>query len=290
MSIIESALLKARKHPVKPSAPQPEKEFSEKLKRKTEEAIVGEVISEEKEATLSRSKLLSSLGMARKQIAGMSQGNVFSSQQLVEKGLVSPSMKDTILLNKYRNLRTKLLSSSNKENFVTLVTSVVPDDANSMIACNLAATFALDEGKTALLIDANINNPNLSQILDIDSEIGLIDYLESDSWSREHILIKTPIPRLRLLPSGNIRVNAAEYFTSDKMKDLIRELVNRYPERFPIIDAPSIIHSADTRILLDLCDKVILVVPYGKCTQEEIKYAALTIGTEKLAGIVLNEF
>ena len=275
MSIIESAYIKS-KGKANPDL--------------TEKEMIEEIVAEEKKMAKSRYKAPDDLGASRRDISNMEQGTVFTELQLAEKNLISPSMKDTVLLNKYRNLRTKLLASSEQENFVTLVTSVTPNSGSSQVSTNLALAFALDEGKTSLLIDANINKPSLANILDLDVDIGLIDYLESDTLTCEKILRKTPVPRVRLLPSGHVRVNAAEYFTSDKMKALIQSLLTRYPERFPIIDAPSITQSADTRILIELCDKVILVVPYGKCSKDEINYAALAVGRDKLAGIILNEF
>ena len=74
------------------------------------------------------------------------------------------------------------------------------------------------------------------------------------------------------------------------MQSLIHELVNRYPDRFPIINAPSILESAEARILAELCDQVILVVPYGGCSEEQILKASVLIGAEKLSGLVLNNF
>ncbi|WP_196138892.1 CpsD/CapB family tyrosine-protein kinase [Aliikangiella sp. G2MR2-5] len=274
MSIIESAYLKSKG----------------KKDGKDSEDFIDEIVQSEKEVAESRSRPPKDLASARNQITQMAQDKIFTAEELAAKGLINPSMKDSVLLNKYRNLRTKLLTSTEKENFVTLVTSVVPSGGNSMVATNLAATFALDEGKTSLLVDANINNPQLASLLDVESDIGLIDYLESDEYGMEDVLKKTPIPRLRLLPSGKVRVSAAEYFTSEKMKSMMKDMATRYPERFPIIDAPSITQSADTRILIEMCDMVILVVPHGKCTKEEIRYAAMAIGNEKLTGIVLNEF
>jgi protein-tyrosine kinase len=235
-------------------------------------------------------KKASDIGNSRSSIKRMDQRVIYTPEQLQAKRLISASMKDTRLLDSYRNLRTKLLATSNKDNFTTMVTSVVPEADSSLVAANLAATFALDEGKTALLIDANIHQPRLNQLFDFHSELGLIDYLESEDWESSQALHETAIPRLRLVPSGLLRENSAEYFTSDKMHHFVNELTTRYPDRFPIINAPSITFSADTRILVDLCDRVVLVVPYGLCSEDDIMKAVLSIGKNKLAGVVLNEF
>ncbi len=258
----------------------------------SEEDILDDLLSEKIINAIPRKKDAKDLVSSRKQISKMSQDEVFNVDEFTAKRLIFAGMKDKILLNKYRNLRTRLLASCPEErsNFVTLVTSVVPRGGTSLIATNLASAFAFDEGKTATLIDANIQSPELNKLLGIETEKGLTEYLESEDWKVDEVLYKTPIPRLRIIPSGLERENSAEYFTSDKMKKFISELVHRYPDRYPIIDAPSISQSADTRILIELCDRVVLVIPYGKCTEEEIKYAALAIGKEKLAGVILNQF
>jgi len=229
---------------------------------------------------------------SRKQILGMSQDRFFSVEDFTSKRLIFSSMSDKLLLNKYRNLRTKLLETCPKgnSNFVTLVTSVVPQGGASLIATNLAIAFAFDGSKTATLVDADIKNQQLSKLLGVKPKIGLTEYLESEDCDTSEVLYKTAIPRLRFVPSGLDRENASEYFTSDKMKNFLSELIKRYPDRYPIIDAPSISQSADTQILIEQCDKIVLVIPYGKCTEEEISYAAITIGKEKLAGVVLNQF
>ena len=277
MSKLESAYLKAM-----------HKDKSES----SSDDIVEELLSEKFSNAIPRKKETKDLVSSRKQISNMSQDDNFNVDDFTSKRLIFSGMKDKILLNKYRNLRTRLLASGpeDRENFVTLVTSVVPRGGASLVATNLASAFAFDEGKTATLIDANIQSPELHDLLGLENTKGLTEYLESEDWKVDEVLFKTPIPRLRFVPTGFARENSAEYFTSDKMKAFINELVERYPDRYPIIDAPSISQSADTRILIELCDRVVLVIPYGKCTEEEIKYAALAIGKEKLAGVILNQF
>ena len=230
------------------------------------------------------------LAHSRTGISQMHQTKSFSEDELKAKSLIYGKMKNSLLLDRYRTLRTKLLSLSKERNFVTLVTSVVPDSNSHTIAANLAATFALDEAKTSMLVESNVKDPTLNRIFEMEDAKGLIDYLESEAWESEEILQKTGIARLRFVPSGLPRENSAEYFTTDKMNRFVKELVTRYPDRYPIINAPSIGESADTRILIELCDMVVLVVPYGKCSEEQVMQACLAIGEDKLAGVVLDNF
>lgn len=232
-----------------------------------------------------------SLATVRTQIRGMSHGNLLSDEELAKRRIVYPRMKDANLLNIYRNLRTKLLARSKAGNFVTLVTSVVPGGGSSLISANLAATFAFDEGKTALLVEGNIHQPSLAKLFSVEKDRpGLMDFLKEDSIGVPGILQDTGISRLRFIPAGKYTESSAEFFTSLRMRKLMEEVAKRYPERYPIIDAPSIADSADTQILIDLCDQVVLVIPYGECNEDDIKHAVETIGKSKLAGVVLNQF
>lgn len=234
---------------------------------------------------------LSNLVSSRSQIKQMSERFLLTDSELEEKGLIYPRMEDMKLLNIYRNLRTKLLSAASGRNFSTMVTSVVSDTGTSLVSANLAASFAFDEGKTAMLLEGDVDSSMLARLFGLEEDTqGLMDYLEADGQSVSDVIHETGIPRLRFIPSGPVRENSAEYFTSDKMKATVEEILSRYPDRYPIVDAPSVQDSADARILLDMCDQVVLVVPYGTCTEQEIQNAAETIGSEKLAGVILNQF
>ncbi len=235
-------------------------------------------------------KKVEEITSSRAGISQMAQVEVYTPEVLKNKRLIYTGMPDTVLLERYRTLRTKLLSRSKKSNFTTLVTSVVSESNSHLIAANVAATFALDEAKTAMLVESNIREALLNRLFDLADSKGMIDYLESEQWNSQEILYKTGIPRLRFVPSGLKRENSAEYFTTDKMDSFVKELISRYPDRYPIINAPSIDESADTRILIELCDVVVLVVPYGKCSEEQVMQAAMAIGEDKLAGVVLDDF
>ena len=227
---------------------------------------------------------------AKDHIAKMKQGKVYGKEELAGLGLISKDSKDTKLMNQYRNLRTNLLASSESANFVTMITSISPNFDSSTVAANIAATFALDEGKTSVVINADVDTQKCNELFNVVPESGLVDFIESDDMSIDRIIYETPINRLRYIPIGSNVESSAEHFSDSRMKKTMGNIVSRYPERFIFVNAPSISSSADTRILLGICQKVILVVPYGLATEDNIRQAVLSIGNEKLAGIVLDEF
>jgi Mrp family chromosome partitioning ATPase len=104
----------------------------------------------------------------------------------------------------------------------------------------------------------------------------------------DEIIHPVGIERLRIIPSGGRREIPSEYFTSLKMKQLIESIKQRYRERYIILDAPPMTESADTQILAELCDYIVLVVPYGRVTESQVDVCAKAIGEKKLVGIVFN--
>ena len=72
------------------------------------------------------------------------------------------------------------------------------------------------------------------------------------------------------------------------MRAFLDVVKRRYPDRHIFLDAPAVNESADTRILASLCDRAILVAPYGKVVKSQIDAAVDAVGEEKLAGVIIN--
>lgn len=221
-------------------------------------------------------------------ISNMAELGRMTVEEMAERKIIHPGMPQKSVLNTFRELRTQLLKLSNNRNLVIMVTSVVPDAGTSFVATNLGAVFALDKTKTALLIDCNLYDPKLNKLLDVEPDYGLTDYLAEEKLDVNDIIYATGIPRLRVVPVGTHTEAGAEYFASARMKGFIEGLKARYPDRYLVIDAPPIGMWAEARILSDLSDLVVLVVPYGKVNQAQVSAAVDALGEEKLAGILFN--
>ena len=228
-------------------------------------------------------------GSSTKEIALMDNGELFEENQLSELKVIYSDMDDINLANTYRDIRTKLIQKSQGKNFIAMITSCMPHDDISQVSLNMGTAFTLDESKTSLLIDCNLSKPSLDTVIGVNTDKGLTDYLEDETIDVEKILHKTGIKRLKLIPSGTSKEAATEYFTSIRMRELMSSLLARYSDRYIFLDSASVSESADTRILIELCDYVILVVPYGRATKKIILSAVEAIGNEKLLGVIFND-
>jgi exopolysaccharide/PEP-CTERM locus tyrosine autokinase len=223
-----------------------------------------------------------------KQIARMQEPRRLTADDLAERRIIYPESPDRALVNRFRDLRTKLLELSGGNNFTLVVSGASEHAGSSFVALNLAAAFAFDQSKTAVIVDCNLREQSLNTALDIMPEAGLTDFLEDSDYEIGRIIYPTGIPRLRLIPAGTRRETPAEFFTSFRMKQFLQALRRRYPDRFIVLDTAPISDSPDARILTDLCDYGLLVVPHGKLTPGRIENAASAFNQDKFVGAVIN--
>jgi capsular exopolysaccharide synthesis family protein len=190
----------------------------------------------------------------------------------------------------FRMLRTQLLAELRKNRWQTLaVTSPNKGAGKSTVALNLAISFAMEVDHTALLVDADLRDPDLRKILELEPGPGLADYLVGDVALEDLFVHPRGMGNLTLLPGGTPVANTAELMRSPMMVSLVRELRNRYPERLVIFDVPPVLSGADTLALSVYMDATILLVEERKTAREDVERACELLRGSNLLGIVLNK-
>lgn len=226
---------------------------------------------------------------SEEQIEKMSEVHSFTDTELDHLKILRQGMKDEKILKMYRELRTRLYSHAKGKNYVCMVTSVAGGGGASYVSRNLAAAIALDKTKTSVIVDCNFYSPSAEDLLGVESNLGLSDYLSVRDMGVEFVVYASGVPRVRVIPTGSNIEAATERVSSSKMQLFVQELKARYGDRYILMDGPPVgEYSADVRLIASLCDFVVLVVPYGKATDAQVKSAIETIGEERLAGIVFN--
>ena len=225
---------------------------------------------------------------SRESIQQMAEVKSLGTDELDRRKIIYPGTLDRGLLDAFRNLRTTLVQKGGRQNFVVLVSSVCPKGGGTFVGLNLAAAFALDSSKTSLIIDCNVLEPQLDGMLSMPPDYGLIDFLEDPNIQIDDIIYSSGIPRLRMIPAGRRSELGPELFSSARMHSLIAGLRQRYEDRYIILDVPSLDSSAEVRVLAEVCDQALLVVPHGRVTQAQIMAATDVVGRNKLSGVVFN--
>ncbi|MCG2751929.1 MAG: CpsD/CapB family tyrosine-protein kinase [Desulfobacteraceae bacterium] len=209
----------------------------------------------------------------------------------VHEDLVTVTNPHSFESEQFRMLKSKLLfPTSGPPPRSILITSAVPGEGKSFITSNTAVSIAQNINEHVLLMDCDIRSPSIHKFFGFNKKLpGLSDYLSKDI-PLSTLLIKTDINKLTILPGGKTPDNPAELLSSAKMAQLVDELIERYSDRYIIIDSPPLNLISETGVLAKLVDKVILVVNYRKTKRDMVADLIEAIGKEKILGIVLNRF
>jgi protein-tyrosine kinase len=225
---------------------------------------------------------------AQNQIRKMRNTAFWTQEELYERKVVFAGMRQRDVLNAFREVRIHLLKKSQSDNIVVLVSSVADAGGSSFFAFNLAATFALDQHKTALYVDCNPYDSAAERYSVMPIDKGLTQYLTDYTVPLQKIIYPSGVERLRIIPSGGSSESAAEFFNSNRMATLVSEIKSRYPDRFIVLDAPSVQHSTEARILARYCDHALIVVPFGKNVTDDVLAAVDAVGRDRFSGFVFN--
>ena len=195
---------------------------------------------------------------------------------------------DSPISDRYKILRTKILQKTKEQGLNTiLVTSPGEYEGKSLTAANLAISLAREVAHTVLLVDADLRNPSLHRLFGIEPVGGLSDCLLEDR-SPADFLINPGINKLIILPQAKAHLDSTDIIGSPGMRDLIREMKHRYQDRYIIFDSPPLSGNADTLILSEYVDGVILVVEYGSTEKDHVRKAIALLREVNLVGVVLN--
>ena len=134
-----------------------------------------------------------------------------------------------------------------------------------MSSLNLATAFALANNRT-LLVRLDLRKDSESDD-DFNQQelVGLSDYLTGFA-KLEDIITRTEIPGLAIIPTGQLPPNPAELLSSERIKDLLIQVKQRFD--YVIIDTPPFGLVSDAFILMRYTDLNIYIARLGKITRK----------------------
>jgi capsular exopolysaccharide synthesis family protein len=165
----------------------------------------------------------------------------------------------TFIAEQFRQLRVSLTLNRNKASYKKiLITSTISGEGKSFIALNLALTFALT-GKSVALLELDINNPNISNKLNIPPHPGIADYLQDKCRLESIIKPYSKLERLFVLPAGRHPENHfSELLENGRIHHLVDYLSSTFD--YVIIDTAPTSSITDAYILSPHCDVTLFVV------------------------------
>jgi capsular exopolysaccharide synthesis family protein len=187
-----------------------------------------------------------------------------------------------------RSLRTNLqFMDVDNPPRVIVVTSPLPGDGKSTVACNLALTLAA-AGSKVVLIDGDLRRSTVGKSMGLPEGAGLSDVLAGRAELVDVLQVTPQAKNLVVLTAGSVPPNPSEVLGSGRMRKLLSELA---VHATVIIDAPPLLPVTDGAVLTHQADGALLVATAGKSTYDLVDRALDTLrkANGRALGLVLNK-
>ncbi|MFQ5963578.1 MAG: hypothetical protein ACE5KZ_04760 [Candidatus Scalinduaceae bacterium] len=186
----------------------------------------------------------------------------------------------------FRNLQVSL-NNIRKRNMckVIVFTSASENEGKSLVALNTAITLCNDKKSKIAFVNCDFRKHMAHKLLGFEPGKGLEKYLSGEAEIKD-VSYNGLLPNFTMFPIGDKPSNVCELLASDKMKQLVSYLRERFD--YIIIDAPPVLTFPDMPVLAPLSDGVVFIVNSKKTKKDVVKRAVDTLKDCKIIGCVMN--
>ncbi len=210
------------------------------------------------------------------------------SEQM-EQNRMTCYFSDSEISESYTRIRTRIQQRTEVNGWNSImITSPGKQTGKTLIAVNLALTFAKTCDDTVLLVDCDFRNQTISRLMGIPSDKGLADVVLRGTPMQE-VMIWPDIDKMILISGGDPVHGSVELIGSPHMASLISEMKERYKDRYILFDVPAALETADALTFAPMIDGILIVIQEGKTTQKEIDNVLEIFPKEKILGFVYNK-
>jgi capsular exopolysaccharide synthesis family protein len=203
------------------------------------------------------------------------------------RGVVRSPAETAQIVEAFRSIRLNLVHSFSADAAISVaVTSPSPGDGKSLVAANLAMSFA-EAGYHTVLVDGDTRRGELYRMFHVDRQPGLLDYLDGQAGPDE-IVRPTGHDRLSLLPAGSRLTRGPELLGSARMVELMKRLTAQF--QVVIVDTPPLGAGVDPFVLGTMTGNVVVVLRAGETDRQlaGTKIQLLDRLPTRVVGAVLN--
>jgi len=167
------------------------------------------------------------------------------------------------------------------------VTSPTAGGGKTLTSVNLAVGLAVHAHRPTMILDFDLNAPEVHKLFDIDRSIGLEDHLFKGIPVAD-VLFSPSIKGVSILPArGSVRA-ANEVIRSGQLAKVLEIVKRDYPEEILVLDLPSLNSASDGKTFEALADGILLVVEDDVTEERHYRRALESFSKQKLIGTVLN--
>lgn len=210
--------------------------------------------------------------------------------------LITPETANNALAEQFRHIKRQILTDVSPNDFddlrnanLIMITSPLPGEGKTFIAANLAMSITMERDRNVLLVDADMIKRDLSRMFGVEKQPGLNEFLSENARELADVLVKTNIPKLIFLPTGQPTQNMTELLASGKMKRFTRELSQRYSDRVVIFDSMPLLSKAGASVLAALMGQVVVVAQAVSTSHAALRDALALLDNADNVRLVLNK-
>ena len=209
------------------------------------------------------------------------------------KDLIITKNPKSLFAESIRSIRTNLaFASIDKDVKIIMNTSPEAGDGKSFVTSNLAIAYA-QEGKKVLLIDADLRRGKQHEIFEVMNITSggysnlMLNYKDNIDFGK--YIIPTKDKNVDLLATGPMPPNPVELLGSEKNKELLEKLKNKYD--LIIIDCTPVIGLSDALIVATLADIRLITVSAKKTRMENLERVKKLFDQNnlKIDGVIFNQ-
>ena len=182
-----------------------------------------------------------------------------------------------------------LLPGGPEEARSILLTSALPGDGKTFVTLNLALSMARERDISVLLVDGDLPRAQMSRLLGIEREPGLLNALRDERLEAEQLVQDTNVSGLQLLSAGGPAEGTTELIASVRMREIVAQLMDWNSQRLILFDSPPLLVSAEARALMSIPGQIVLVTRSGRTPQRAVVDAIAHIDKKKLQGLIIND-
>lgn len=178
------------------------------------------------------------------------------------------------MLESFRVLRNNIYFAALERRLrILAVTSPSCGDGKTVTCANLAVAIAMD-GKTVVVVDCNMDHPEIRTLIRKSYDFGLTNVL-SGGCDLDRAIVQGDQDNLSLVPSGPLVLNFPELVNSERGRKVFAQLAERFD--YVLLDCPPLSNLGDVQVISTVADGALLVARLEKTLASDLSAASQSL-------------
>lgn len=190
---------------------------------------------------------------------------------LETKRIISHDVTDT-RSRAFDMLRTQVLRTMDLKGWKVIgITSPTPACGKTVTSINLALSIARQPERDVLLVDMDMQRPQVAACLGIEGGDGVYGILDGRSTLLDEVVgVRIGIQRMSILPTRRVSSGSSEYLSSSALSQLMQNIRSDYSSSTVVVDMSPLLSSDDAMTIIPHLDCLLLIAAAGSSTLADI--------------------